>query len=257
MSISTSGCASRSFIIGIRLCPPARIRASGPYLASSASACSTLAAFSYSTCAGTCTSRLLPRHTGQIPGNRSQEWLRRSPMGHTGHCYDAHSAERVRAGRPAWLGHRRSQRPRRQRARGIAGADRAAPAPRRPADHPRPGRHDADSGRLPAAGHGVPDRRARRGGSRRGPGRPGRARAAAGRRHLDVRRVRGRPADGGVHRRIRRVGRGVRGGCGVRRAWPCWWPTGSRTWRSARLLAGEDPAWRSSASRSSSTGWWR
>ena len=64
MSTSTSGCARRSFIIGIRLCPPARTRASGPYLASSASACSTLVAFSYSTCAGTCTvassSALLP-----------------------------------------------------------------------------------------------------------------------------------------------------------------------------------------------------
>src|SRR5260370_910946 len=54
MSIRVSGCASRSFIIGIRLCPPARMRDSGPNLASSASACSTLAALSYSTYAGTC-----------------------------------------------------------------------------------------------------------------------------------------------------------------------------------------------------------
>ena len=54
MSIRVSGWARRSFIIGIRLCPPASTRASGPYLASRASACSTLAAFSYSTCAGTC-----------------------------------------------------------------------------------------------------------------------------------------------------------------------------------------------------------
>ena len=54
MSISVSGCASRSFIIGIRLCPPARMRASGPNRASRASACSTLVAFSYSTYAGTC-----------------------------------------------------------------------------------------------------------------------------------------------------------------------------------------------------------
>src|SRR6266566_3577908 len=54
MSIRVAGCASRSFIIGIRLCPPARIRASGPYLASRLRACSTLDAFSYSTCAGTC-----------------------------------------------------------------------------------------------------------------------------------------------------------------------------------------------------------
>ena len=44
MSTSTSGCASRSFIIGIRLCPPARILAPGAYLASSASACATLVA---------------------------------------------------------------------------------------------------------------------------------------------------------------------------------------------------------------------
>jgi len=38
MSTRVSGCASRSFIIGMRLCPPARIRASGPYLASRLSA---------------------------------------------------------------------------------------------------------------------------------------------------------------------------------------------------------------------------
>ena len=54
MSIRVSGCASLSFIIGIRLCPPARMRASGPNLVSRASACSTLVAFSYSTYAGTC-----------------------------------------------------------------------------------------------------------------------------------------------------------------------------------------------------------
>ena len=54
MSISVSGCASRSFIIGMRLCPPARTLDSGPNLASSMSACSTLDAFSYSTYAGTC-----------------------------------------------------------------------------------------------------------------------------------------------------------------------------------------------------------
>src|SRR5215469_2586649 len=54
MSISVSGCASLSFIIGIRLWPPARILASGPNLASRVSACWTLVAFSYSTYAGTC-----------------------------------------------------------------------------------------------------------------------------------------------------------------------------------------------------------
>ena len=52
MSTSTSGWASRSFIIGIRLWPPARMRVSG--LATSDSACSTLVARSYSTCDGTC-----------------------------------------------------------------------------------------------------------------------------------------------------------------------------------------------------------
>ena len=49
MSISVSGWASRSFIIGIRLCPPARMRASGPNRSSRARACATLVAFSYST----------------------------------------------------------------------------------------------------------------------------------------------------------------------------------------------------------------
>src|ERR1700739_1895513 len=68
MSISTSGCASRSFIMGIKLCPPARTRAAEPYLASSASACSTLVAFSYSTCAGTCTaSPSLGTNVGRCP----------------------------------------------------------------------------------------------------------------------------------------------------------------------------------------------
>jgi len=52
MSTSSSGWASRSFIIGIRLCPPATTRVSG--LLSSDSACSTLVARSYSTCDGTC-----------------------------------------------------------------------------------------------------------------------------------------------------------------------------------------------------------
>src|ERR1700735_178014 len=54
MLISVSGCTSRSFIIGITLAPPARIRAAGPNLASCSRACSTLVAFSYSTYAGTC-----------------------------------------------------------------------------------------------------------------------------------------------------------------------------------------------------------
>ena len=52
MSTSSSGWASRSFIIGIRLWPPATTRVSG--LLSSDSACWTLVARSYSTCAGTC-----------------------------------------------------------------------------------------------------------------------------------------------------------------------------------------------------------
>src|SRR5215469_5260102 len=64
MSISVSGWARRSFIIGIRLWPPARIRASGPYLVSRDRACGTLVAFSYSTCAGTCM-----RHPLRAPGS--------------------------------------------------------------------------------------------------------------------------------------------------------------------------------------------
>src|SRR5215813_7158484 len=54
MSTSVSGWTSRSFIIGIRLCPPARTLASGPNLASSVRAWLRLVAFSYSTYAGTC-----------------------------------------------------------------------------------------------------------------------------------------------------------------------------------------------------------
>ncbi len=53
MSTSSLGLGQpTSFIIGIRLCPPARTRVSG--LLSSDSACSMLFARSYSTCEGTC-----------------------------------------------------------------------------------------------------------------------------------------------------------------------------------------------------------
>src|SRR5580658_1612899 len=54
MSTSSSGWASLSFIIGIRLCPPARTRVSGRV--SNDSACWMLFARSYSTCEGTCMS---------------------------------------------------------------------------------------------------------------------------------------------------------------------------------------------------------
>src|SRR5262245_15742625 len=77
MSIRVSGWTSRSFIIGIRLCPPARIRASGPYLASRLSAWSTLDAFSYSTCAGTCM-----RPSLKIPGPREQFTRANAGLGH-------------------------------------------------------------------------------------------------------------------------------------------------------------------------------
>src|SRR5919106_1269491 len=54
MSMRTSGLARRSFIIGSRLWPPARSRASGPCRSSSAKASSTLPARSYSNGAGVC-----------------------------------------------------------------------------------------------------------------------------------------------------------------------------------------------------------
>src|SRR3954471_10356985 len=56
MSIRCSGVASRSFIIGSRLWPPAMIRASGPRRSSAAIAPSTLVARSYSKGAGVCMS---------------------------------------------------------------------------------------------------------------------------------------------------------------------------------------------------------
>ncbi len=56
MSIRCSGLASRSFIIGSRLCPPAMIRASGPSRLRAAMTPSTLVARSYSNAAGVCTS---------------------------------------------------------------------------------------------------------------------------------------------------------------------------------------------------------
>src|SRR4051812_19399405 len=55
MSIRCAGWASRSFIIGSRLWPPAMIRASGPSRSSDAIAPSTLVARSYSNGAGVCT----------------------------------------------------------------------------------------------------------------------------------------------------------------------------------------------------------
>src|SRR3954469_20182788 len=56
MSTRYSGFASRSFIIGSRLCPPAITRASGPCFTSDAIAPSTLSARSYSNGAGVCMS---------------------------------------------------------------------------------------------------------------------------------------------------------------------------------------------------------
>ena len=64
MSIRCSGLASRSFIIGSRLCPPAMIRASGPSRSSDAIAPSTLVARSYSNGAGVCNAVLLSRSGG-------------------------------------------------------------------------------------------------------------------------------------------------------------------------------------------------
>ncbi len=55
MSTRYDGLASRSFIIGSRLCPPAITRASDPARSSAASAPSTLVARSYSNGAGVCT----------------------------------------------------------------------------------------------------------------------------------------------------------------------------------------------------------
>src|SRR6476659_2998619 len=59
MSTRCSGFASRSFIIGRRLWPPAMTRASGPSRCSDATAPSRLVARSYSNAAGVCKSGLL------------------------------------------------------------------------------------------------------------------------------------------------------------------------------------------------------
>src|SRR5215207_4988016 len=55
MSTRTSGAASRNFIIGMRLWPPAIRRAPSPYRSRSSTASPTLPATSYSNRAGTCT----------------------------------------------------------------------------------------------------------------------------------------------------------------------------------------------------------
>ena len=54
MSIGRSGFASRSFIIGSRLCPPASMRVSGPCFSSRSIAFWTLVARSYSIGPGVC-----------------------------------------------------------------------------------------------------------------------------------------------------------------------------------------------------------
>ena len=69
-----AGRASRSFIIGSRLCPPAITRASGPWRSSSSSAFSTLVARTYSNGAGTCTGT--PPVQGPDSGPR---WRRACP----------------------------------------------------------------------------------------------------------------------------------------------------------------------------------
>src|SRR5437763_4699938 len=174
MSMSISGCASRSFIIGIRLWPPARILAPGAYLASRLSAWPTVAAFSYSTCAGTCThaSRgarapfvlferlrnlilLVLVMTSHQAGTAKEQGSGLMPYvltvgrcygsscgddAHAGVCDDPDAAERVRSGGQARVGPRRRHRARRQRVGGLPGDHRPAPGSRRPADHPQPGR---------------------------------------------------------------------------------------------------------------------
>ncbi len=78
MSIRCSGFASRSFIIGSRLWPPAMTRASEPSLCSEAIAPSTLVARSYSNAAGVCTGRSFPNPSGyRRPAGRR---LRGAPM---------------------------------------------------------------------------------------------------------------------------------------------------------------------------------
>ena len=73
MSIRCSGLASRSFIIGSRLWPPAMIRASGPSRSSAAIAPSTLVARSYSNGAGVC------KACSSRSGTLGREPLARSP----------------------------------------------------------------------------------------------------------------------------------------------------------------------------------
>ena len=74
MSIRCSGLASRSFIIGSRLWPPAMMRASGPWRSSAAIAPSTLVARSYSNGAGVC------RACSSGQDRRAGSRLRGAPM---------------------------------------------------------------------------------------------------------------------------------------------------------------------------------
>ena len=69
MSIRYSGFASRSFIIGRRLCPPAITRASGPCSLERCDAPSTLVARSYSNAAGICKARSFQAATVRIEVN--------------------------------------------------------------------------------------------------------------------------------------------------------------------------------------------
>ena len=76
MSIRCSGFASRSFIIGSRLWPPAMIRASEPSRSSDAIAPSTLVARSYSNGAGVCNGAPFRSSGSDSRGSR----LRGAPM---------------------------------------------------------------------------------------------------------------------------------------------------------------------------------
>ena len=68
MSIRCSGLASRSFIIGSRLWPPAMMRASEPSRCSDAIAPSTLVARSYSNGAGVCNTCSFQRAGSRLRG---------------------------------------------------------------------------------------------------------------------------------------------------------------------------------------------
>ena len=196
MSISTSGRASRSFIIGSRLWPPAMSRASGPWRSSSAERvvdARGALVFDRRRYLHGSPSPCLPGGTVAPPATPVNTGDKRSLIVVVDVTLTQLEAFVLVA--RLGLGDRCGPHPRRQRAGRVGGAGRAAPAARRPPGRARTAGHDPHRRRAAAGADRVADGRPRRRGRGRHPPGPGRPRAPPRGRDQHGRRVgRARPA---------------------------------------------------------------